>query len=72
MAGSGSVISLDVPSSLAEKFERGVIGEARGAPFVDVPGSTGFERIVSGDLLDAVNQGIANGTMRISRFRIAF
>ncbi len=65
---SGTILTLRVPQSLASSFGMGLIGEARGARFVDIPGGTGFERIVAGDALDALNSGIRNGLIDVRRF----
>jgi hypothetical protein len=48
-AGSRTVLSVKVPAEVANALERGTIGEHRGLRFVDVPGGSGYERILTGD-----------------------
>lgn len=62
-ATNATVLRFQVPKSVFEQLQRGVIGEFRGLPFVDIPASSGFELILQGDV-NAFNEAIS-GMRRI-------
>ena len=61
-----------IPRALAQKLgllEREVLGAARGAKPIDIPGGSGFERVLSGKNIEAFNEALANGTIVVRRLR---
>jgi hypothetical protein len=56
-AKGATVIRFQVPASVAAGLERDVIGRFREAPFVDIFGGSGFERILTGPVQE-FNQSI--------------
>jgi hypothetical protein len=64
------VMKFVVPNSIAGEMQRGVIGEFRGFKFVDVAGSNGMERIMTGDMIDLFNAAMQDGTIQVFRIRI--
>ena len=74
-ARSVTAIEFTMPRSLAQDFgllDRQLIGEFRGLPWVDVPGGTGFERIMTGNKIDAFNQALQNRSIAVRRLRGGF
>lgn len=64
-----------MPQSLAEDLgltERQVLGEFRGAPPIDIPGGSGFERILGGWNVDAFNQALQGGQISVKPIRIGY
>jgi hypothetical protein len=62
---SATVLRLRVSSSIALQLQRGVIGEFRGLSFVDVPGGTGFERILLRESLGEFNAAMKSGAISV-------
>lgn len=74
-ANSGQVLRYTMPQSLAEDLgltSRQVLGEFRGAPPIDIPGSSGFERILNGGNIDAFNQAVRGGQISVKPIRIGY
>jgi RHS repeat-associated protein len=74
-ARSVTAIEFTMPRSLAQDLgllNRNVLGEFRGACPLDIPGGTGFERIMTGGNIDAFNQALRNGTISTRRLRGGF
>jgi RHS repeat-associated protein len=71
-AKGATVMQFDVPSELAGSlsFERGVIGEYRGLRFVDIPGGTGYEQILTGSSIEKFNIGMKQGQIGTTRLRV--
>jgi hypothetical protein len=69
-ATGATVLRLQVPTSMAKQLQRGVIGEFRGAPFVDIAGGTGFEQVLVGSGRGAFNAAIKSGMVRIERIPV--
>jgi len=71
-ARSINTLEFKIPRDLAQKLglmEREVLGAARGAKPIDIPGGSGFERILSGSSVEAFNEALANGTIVVRRLR---
>jgi len=66
-ATSAMVVRLQVPKNIAAALERGVIGEFRGAPFVDIAGGSGFEQILMREELTEFNSAMKSGVIAVSR-----
>ena len=67
-ARSGQVLRFTMPQSLAGDLgltTRNVLGEFRAAAPIDIPGGSGFERILSGGNIDAFNQALRNGQISV-------
>jgi hypothetical protein len=63
-----TVIQFDVPKSMSGMFQRGFIGEFRGAPFIDI--GTGHELLLSGAANVLIfNAAILTQTIRVKRWR---
>jgi hypothetical protein len=74
-AKSGQVLRYTMPQSLAEELgltSRQVLGEFRGAPPIDIPGGSGFERIMTGRNIDAFNQAVKAGQISVKPIRIEY
>jgi RHS repeat-associated protein len=74
-ASSGQVLRYTVPQSLAEDIglaERHVLGEFRGAPPIDIPHASGFERILQGGNIGLFNQAVRSGQIAVKVFRIGY
>jgi hypothetical protein len=70
---AGMVLRYNVPKSLAEDLGLTVrleLGEMRGASPVDIPGGSGFERILSGGNIDVFNQAVRDGQITVKPIRI--
>ena len=64
-----------MPQSLAENLglaSRQVLGEFRGAPPIDIPGGSGFERILGGGNINAFNQAVRDGQIFAKPIRIDY
>lgn len=74
-ARSGQVLQYTMSHSLADKLgltSRQVLGEFRNAPWVDIPGASGFERILNGDDIGAFNDAVRDGRITVAPVRIRF
>jgi RHS repeat-associated protein len=72
-ASSATIMELKIPRSLAEEtglMNRSVIGADLGLPFEDIPGGTGFERVLPKDQLQIFNQALLGGTVETRRLRV--
>jgi hypothetical protein len=68
-----SVFALALPQSLAQDLgltSRRVLGEFRGAAPIDIPGGSGFERILSGGNIDVFNQAVRNGQISVKPLKV--
>ncbi len=65
----GYVVQDDLAGSLG-LAERELLGEFRGAPPIDIPGGSGFERILSGSNVSLFNQAVISGEILVKAFRI--
>ncbi|WP_181790316.1 RHS repeat-associated core domain-containing protein [Myxococcus llanfairpwllgwyngyllgogerychwyrndrobwllllantysiliogogogochensis] len=75
LAKSRSLIEIKIPEELAKKFgidelNREPIGAAMDLEFPDISGGSGFERILSKDLLDEFNQAIESGEIILRRSKL--
>jgi len=74
-ASSGQVLRFNMPRSLAKDLgltSRQVLGEYRGAPPIDIPGSTGYEMLLMGDKVGLFNQAVRSGQISVKQTRIGF
>ncbi|HUB68501.1 MAG TPA: RHS repeat-associated core domain-containing protein [Candidatus Methylacidiphilales bacterium] len=74
-ASSGKVLSFQVPADLADQLgltSRNVLGEFRGAPTIDIPNGSGFERILQGNNIDAFNQALRSGQITTRTIPISY
>jgi hypothetical protein len=68
---SEAILRYTVPKSLAQDLgltEQRVLGEFRGAPPIDIPNSSGFERILIGDNIQQFNQAVRSGQISVKPY----
>jgi hypothetical protein len=72
-AQSGSILAFKMSPSTAEELglgTRSVLGEFRGLRPTDIPGASGYERILLEENLAAFNQALKSGRISIRTFKI--
>jgi hypothetical protein len=69
-AAAATVLRLTMPESVAAGLERGTLGAFRGAPALDIPGGTGYERILLGGQLSKFNGAMQSGVIQMQRLPI--
>jgi len=70
---SSTVIKFQIPASLAEDLglrAQYTLGEFRGAVPLDIPGGSGFERILMGDNVGLFNDALSDGIIQTTRLRV--
>ena len=74
-ARSVNVLRYTMNRGLAQELglsEQFVLGQRLGAPPIDIPGASGFERVISGPQIGKFNQALRAGLIRAKRYRYPF
>ena len=74
-ANSGQVLRFTVPGGLADQIgltNRSLLGDFRGAPPIDIPNSSGFERILQGPNISIFNEALQAGQITVKPLTIKY
>lgn len=72
-ARSSTVIEFTIPKSLAGELgllERSTLGGFRGAPPIDIPFASGYERLLTGRNINLFNEAMEAGQITTRRLRL--